>query len=344
MWKQKGRLSGIGLERRGSIRQMEVNDQFKFSAAKEPRALGCVASYSASGLESAQVRCETSPNNLKRTCHCGVTGTVKSKFGAFTLIELLVVIAIIAILAAMLLPALSSAKAKAQRIACLNDLKQLAAAWTMYCGDNNGNIPFCAGYINTNAWVLGNAQTVPQDNARFGQLDPGVLDATNACGISRGTLFTYTQSPRIYRCPLDHRTVDGVPYVRTYSMNNWMNGQSPAAWLPGLDTSRCVYKKDSALPSPSRLFVFVDEDELSISDSLFVVIMDPGMYMNDIPARRHKTAYPLSFADGHAEAFRFLCQDTLFWQPPQPNPPEISSDGTPNRDIINLRNAAYISW
>ena len=65
--------------------------------------------------------------------------------------------------------------------------------------------------------------------------------------------------------------------------------------------------------------------------------------MNDMPARRHKPAYPLSFADGHAEAFKFLCQDTLSWQSPQPHPSAISSDGTPNRDIINLRNAAYIS-
>ena len=39
--------------------------------------------------------------------------------------------------------------------------------------------------------------------------------------------------------------------------------------------------------------------------------MDPGWYMNDIPSRLHKTAYPLSFADGHTEAFKFLCRDTL---------------------------------
>jgi prepilin-type N-terminal cleavage/methylation domain-containing protein len=268
---------------------------------------------------------------------------------AFTLIELLVVMAIIAILAALLLPTLDSAKAKAQQTACQNNLKQLAAAWITYCGDNDGELPSCVpshpfpGATNLNAWVLGNAQTLPQDTAFFGQLDPGVLDPTNAGAITRGSLFPFTQSPGIYRCPLDRRTVNGVPYVRSYSMNNWMNGSSPAIWIAGLDPSRMVYKKDSDLPAPAKLFVFLDEDEASINDGMFVVIMDPGWYMNDIPARHHKTVYPLSFADGHTEAFKFLCQDTLSWEPPQPHPEEKSSDGTPNQDLINLRNAAYIS-
>src|SRR5580698_1502393 len=70
---------------------------------------------------------------------------IKNRTG-FTLVELLVVIAIIAILAALLLPALASAKAKAKKTQCANDQHQIGLGWAMYVDDNNQSYPIMRGW------------------------------------------------------------------------------------------------------------------------------------------------------------------------------------------------------
>ena len=242
----------------------------------------------------------------------GVGPDKKMRPRAFTLIELLVIIAIIAILAALLLPVLSSAKANAQKTYCLSNLKQLALAWTIYNGDNGGKIPSCVpfyvrGIGNSDAWVLGVSYPTNWPDP-FGVVDAGVLDATNQNAISRGTLFPCSKAAAIYRCPVDSRAENGVSYVRSYSMNNWMNGVPYASWdkSAGLDASHRLFETESSMPTPSQFFVFIDEDQSTINDAMFVMIMNPREGFEDLPAHRHKTGYPLSFADGHAEIFRFI--------------------------------------
>src|SRR5882724_7358617 len=144
--------------------------------------------------------------------------------GGFTLIELLVVIAIIAILAAMLLPALSKAKVRAQGIWCMNNTHQLMLAWRMYAEDNRESLPFAyaTGANKPYVWVPGDVTANP---------DSWNLDTT----IRASILWPYCgKSTSIWHCPADTVSVvnnlgQRVPRVRSVSMNNWVggNGDTP---------------------------------------------------------------------------------------------------------------------
>ena len=219
----------------------------------------------------------------------------------FSLVELLIVIAIIAILAALLLPALAGAKAKAQTISCLNNLKQLAVATQAYMADNRGlfvanNRGDIPGPQATNAWVLG--------NMRYES------DATNTVFLRLSRLFPYASQLGVFHCPADKSVADTgamsgnnprTSRVRSYAMNSWLGSRYMENYPQR--TGYRTFMKDSELgvAGTAILWMIADEHELSIDDGWFLVTMDDSQPFVNFPATRHQRGFGVNYLDGHAD-------------------------------------------
>jgi prepilin-type N-terminal cleavage/methylation domain-containing protein len=233
----------------------------------------------------------------------------------FTLIELLVVIAVIAILMAILMPALKLAREQARGISCRSNQKQLALAYIMYAGDNDGSV--CAGWARHNKvngvppWVM-----PPLDYSAGNIIPRGTGPVTREQrynGLRAGVLYQYVRDVGVYHCPGDNRITQGTSrgngpeylIYRSYSLTDYMRATEPS--------------------DPKKLFSFKNQ----ANKMLFVEeIYDgaSGNYNHDgwsyVPYSNtmwdplgifHSDACTFSFMDGHSDLKKWDDKRTIIY-------------------------------
>jgi len=259
--------------------------------------------------------------------------TMKFRDKGFTLIELLIVVAIIAVLISILAPALQSAREQGKRALCLYNTHALSIAWIQYIEENKGKLPYGMGRMVGNELAANKLPWVYRLSPPH-HIDPTLApESLQFEAIRRGTLFPYTNSTSIYRCP-----VAKANEKRTYSITHAMNGYN-------FPSSGEILSKLSSIKRPEERINFLD-DFGPDWDACWAVSYTLPRWWNTTPIR-HGNGNTFAFGDGHSEWWKWQDERTIALAekyydlnyPGDPGDPESTQPDNP--DLIRVTMAAW---
>jgi type II secretory pathway pseudopilin PulG len=257
-----------------------------------------------------------------------------SQCRAFTLIDLLVVIAVLALMACLLATARAGSRPNFQGALCLNNLKQLMAAFSVYTHDHFDRFPpnpDTVTHVPGGNWVAGSCSGFMPYNSP-GNTDAGNPDLITDLKWNLLAPYIHTNSS-LFRCPFDPRIApysgsdpsqfgQKIPVVRSISMNGGVGTKGAAAgggdasvdgpWLNGSHshTANNPYAtfgkwSDFKVARPSDIWVLVDDDPWTINDATMSVIAASPDFV-DYPNVFNDNSTAFAFADGHGETHKWL--------------------------------------
>jgi hypothetical protein len=239
---------------------------------------------------------------------------------AFTFAELLTVTAGLGMLAGLGFSGRGDSKAKSQSLACADNARQLAMAWTLYAADNHGKCVDNFGLTQTDTEITAGTFRNWANNAMSWGGSTSVNDRsnTNVAWARSGLLTKYIGgSIRVYKCPADDylsaaQVQAGFKArLRSVSMNAYCGPFSASsvdqsAIANTFETDYRQFMKISQVGNPSGIFVTLDENPNSINDGYFLNTLGNSEAFGDSPASYHNGAGTLSFADEHVETHQWL--------------------------------------